>query len=158
MIVCDTDFLSSFGKINKLDLIFKVFKTKEMVIAQAVYDELKESPMFDLLLPYFSANKNKIIVKKVPTKNFPHNLGGGERESIAFAKDNKAKLLMNDKVAGKYAKTIGVKVIDIPAFLLYCKEKKILGASQLKIIILKLKAKDFYEFEKEVKKALASNN
>ena len=114
MIVSDTDFLSSFAKIDELNLVFKVFKAKEIVITEAVYDELKESPLFDLLLPY------------------------------------KAKLLMNDKVAGRYAEKVGVKVIDIPAFLFYCKEKKILNNSQLKTIILNLKAKDFYEFDNQI--------
>jgi len=58
LIVSDTDFLSSFAKINEVNLIFKVFKTKEIVITEAVYDELKESPVFDLLLPYFSSKEN----------------------------------------------------------------------------------------------------
>ena len=157
MIVADTDFLSSFVKIDELSLVFKVFKTKEIVITEAVYNELKEYPSFNLLLPYFSAKENKIIVKKVSAKDFPEHLGNGERESINLAKETKAKLLMNDRVAGKYAEKIGVKVVDIPSFLFYCKEKKILITSQLKIIISKLKAKDFYEFKKEVEKSLISD-
>jgi len=147
LIVSDTDFLSSFAKIDELNLVFKVFKTKEIVITEAVYDELKESPLFDLLLPYFSSKENKITIKKLSAKDVPENLGVWERESISLAKDKKAKLLMNDKVAGRYAEKVGVKVIDIPAFLFYCKEKKILNNSQLKTIILNLKAKDFYEFD-----------
>lgn len=157
MIVSDTDFLSSFAKIEEVNLIFGVFNTKEIVVGGSVYDELKESPMFDLLLPYFSSKENKITVKKISAKNLPEHLGPGERESITLAKENKAKLLMNDKVAGKYAEKIGVKVIDIPAFLFHCKKKKILDTSQLKTMISKLKAKDFYDFEEEVKKALCKN-
>lgn len=158
MIVSDTDFLSSFAKIEELDLIFKVFRTKEIVITEAVYNELKKSPIFDELLPYFSNKKNKITVKKVSVKDFPENLGFGERESIALAKEYKAKLLMNDRVAGLYAENISVKVIDIPAFLFHCKEKKILNTSQMKTLISNLKTKDFYEFYKEVERALTSDN
>jgi predicted nucleic acid-binding protein len=156
LIVADTDFLSSFAKINELNLIFKVFKTKEIVITQAVYNELKESAVFDLLLPYFSYKNNKITINKISAKDVAEYLGIGERESITLAKENKAKLLMDDRVAGKYAEKIGVKIIDIPTFLFYCKQKKFLNNSQLKTIILKLKAKDFYEFEKEVEKELIS--
>lgn len=156
MIVSDTDFLSSFVKINEVNLVFKVFKTKEIVITESVYDELKESPVFDLLLPYFSAKENKIIIKKISAKDSPEHLGAGERESIALAKENKAKLLMNDRIAGKYAEKIGVKVIDTPSFLFYCKEKKILNTSQLKTLISKLKAKDFYEFDNQIIEALLS--
>lgn len=158
MIVCDTDFLSSFAKIDELNLIFRAFKTKEITIAKAVYDELKESPVFDKLSPYFSAKENKIKVKESAVKGVPENLGEGERESISFAKGKKAKLLMDDRDAGEYAKSKGIIVIDIPAFLFHCKEKKILNTSQLKTMISKLKAKDFYEFEEEVKKALISAN
>ena len=156
LIVSDTDFLSSFAKIEELNLVFRVFKTKEIVIAESVYNELKESSVFDLLLPYFLAKENKIVVKKAFAKDVPESLGAGERESISLAKESKAKLLINDKVAGKYAKKVGVKVIDIPAFLFYCKEKKILDTSQLKTLILKLKAKDFYRFEEEIEKILVS--
>jgi len=98
----------------------------------------------------------KITIKKISAKDFPEYLGAGERESIALARDNTAKLLMNDRVARKYAEKIGVKVIGIPAFLFYCKEKKILNISQLKTLISNLKAKDFYEFDSQIIKALLS--
>ena len=158
MIVSDTDFLSSFAKIDELKLVFRVFKTKEIVITESVHNELKEAPVFDLLLTYFSAKENKIIIKKVSAKDVPENLGTGERESITLAKDKRARLLMDDRDAGKYAEKVDVKVIDIPSFLFYCKEKKILNTSQLKTIISKLKSKDFYEFKSAVEKALVSDN
>ena len=156
LIVSDTDFLSSFAKIGELSLIFKVFKTNEIMITKAVYNELKESLVFDILLPYFSAKEKKITVKEISAKDFPEHLGYGEKESIALAKENKTELLMNDRVASKYAEKKGVKVIDVPSFLFYCKEKKILDTSQLETLISKLKAKDFYKFEEEVEKALIS--
>lgn len=154
MIVSDTDFLSAFSKIDRIDLIFKVFKTKEITITKAVYDELKEAPVFDLLLSYFSAKENKIIIKKVSAKDVPENLGTGERESITLAKDKKAKLLMDDRDAGEYAESKGVDVIDIPAFLFHCKKKNILSVSEIRSIINNLKDKDHYEFETKVKEEL----
>lgn len=154
MIVSDTDFLSSFAKIEKLKLVFRVFKTKEIAITEAVYNELKESHVFDSVLPYFSAKENKIIIKKVSAKDVPENLGTGERESITLAKDKKAKLLMDDRDAGEYAESKGIDVIDIPAFLFHCKEKKILSVSEIKDIVNDLKDKDYYEFEEKVKEEL----
>lgn len=156
MIVSDTDFLSSFAKIDELKLVFRVFKTKEIVITKAVYNELKEAPVFDKLSPYFSAKGNKIKVEKSAIKSVPENLGEGERESISLAKDKKAKLLMDDRDAGKYAESKGVDVIDIPAFLFHCKEKKILNTAHLKTLIANLKAKDFYEFENQIAEVLLS--
>lgn len=46
MIISDTDFISSFAKIGKIDLIFDALKVKEITITQAVYNELKEVPVF----------------------------------------------------------------------------------------------------------------
>ena len=154
MIVSDTDFLSSFAKIDELKLVFRVFKTKEIVITESVYNELKEAPVFDLLLTYFSAKENKIIIKKVSAKDVPESLGEGERASISLAKDKKAKLLMDDRNAGEYAESKGLDVIDIPAFLFHCKEKNILSVSEIKSIINNLKYKDHYEFEAKVKEEL----
>jgi len=151
LIVSDTDFLSSFAKIDELKLVFRVLKTKEIVITEAVYNEIKKSPVLDILLPYFSAKENKIIIKKISAKDVPENLGTGERESISLAKDKKAKLLMDDRDAGEYAESKGVDVIDIPAFLFHCKEKNILSVSEIKSIINNLKDKDHYEFEAKVK-------
>jgi len=154
LIVSDTDFLSSFAKIDELKLVFRVFKTKEIVITESVYNELKEAPVFDLLLTYFSAKENKIIIKKVSAKDVPENLGTGERESITLAKDKKAKLLMDDRDAGEYAQSKGVNVIDIPAFLFHCKENNFLSVSEIKSIINDLKNRDHYEFEAKVKEEL----
>ena len=154
MIVSDTDFLSAFGKIDRIDLIFKVFKTKEITITKSVYDELKESPVFDKLLPYFSAKENNIKVKEASIKDIPVSLGKGERASISLAKDKKAKLLMDDRDAGEYAESKGVDVIDIPAFLFHCKESNTLSVSEIKSIINNLKDKDHYEFEAKVKEEL----
>lgn len=154
MIVSDTDFLSAFSKIGKIDLIFRVFKTKEITISKAVYRELKESPAFDKVLPYFTDKEKSIKVKKVSTKEVPTSLGEGERESITLAQNQKAKLLMDDREAGIFAEGKGLDVIDIPAFLFHCKEKKKLSVSQIKEIITGLKDKDFYEFETKVKEEL----
>ena len=73
MIVSDTDFLSSFAKIGELNLIFRVFKTKEITITKAVYDEIKESPVFEKLSPYFPAKGNKIKVEESAVKDVPVN-------------------------------------------------------------------------------------
>ncbi|HLC62899.1 MAG TPA: hypothetical protein VJJ21_01125 [Candidatus Nanoarchaeia archaeon] len=156
LIVSDTDFLSSFAKIGELNLLFKVLKTNEIVIPDAVYNELKKSIVFDSLLPFFSDKDRKIIVKKIVACNFPDYLGAGEKEAITLAQKMNIRLLMNDKVAGLYAEKLGVNVVDIPSFLFYCKEKKFLDISQLKNLIAKLKAKDFYELEREIEIGLIS--
>ena len=63
---------------------------------------------------------------------------------------------MDDRKAGRYAESIGVIVIDTPAFLFYCKEKKILTIAQIKKIISQLREKDYYEFNEDIKDELLS--
>ena len=154
LIISDTDFLSSFAKIKKIELIFKVFRTNSLSITQAVYEELKQCPVFEELLPYFA--DKRIENKKTSDNSVPTHFGKGEKESISLAKETKSKLLMDDRKAAKYAESIGVIVIDTPAFLFYCKEKKILSVAEIKKIITQLREKDYYEFNEEVKKELIS--
>lgn len=156
MIVSDTDFLSALAKIDKIDLIFSALKTNEIMITEAVYEEIKQALVFDKLLPYLSSKKIKVV--SVSTKDMPANLGNGEKESISFAKDKKSKLLMDDRKAGRYAENKDVSVIDIPSFLFYCKQNGILSASEIKNVISKLKEKDFYEFEKGIVDELVSES
>ena len=46
MAILDTDFLSSFFKIGKLDLILKTLDLKNVTIPSTVYKELKEAKFF----------------------------------------------------------------------------------------------------------------
>lgn len=41
-ILCDTDILSVFAKIDRLDLLEHAFPNAEMIIVEAVYDELEQ--------------------------------------------------------------------------------------------------------------------
>ena len=76
MIISDTDFISSFAKIGKVVLIFDALKVKGIIITQDVYNELKEVPVFEKLLPYFSGNKkNRITIQNAPTENMSENYG-----------------------------------------------------------------------------------
>ena len=65
MIIADTDFLSAFLKIDRLELIFQALETKEIVIAGAVLHEVEQAPVYNKLLDALQSKEQKIIVKKV---------------------------------------------------------------------------------------------
>ena len=67
------------------------------------------------------------------------------RDSILLISDNKAR-----KIASKNK----IAVLNIPAFLLACKEIGILDKGNIATIICDLKEKDYYEFSKEEKQRL----
>ncbi len=153
MIIADTDFLSAFLKIDRLELIFKALETKEIIIAGAVLHEVEQAPVYNKLLGALQSKDQKIIVKKVTIPD-SEDFGSGELESIALAEKFSGLLLMNDGKAAKYAESRGVTVIDIPIFLLHCKSSNYLSNKELIQIIEDLKEKDYYEFSTEVKEKL----
>ena len=47
--VVDTDFLSAFIKINRVELIYKALETDKLYVTQAVFEELAKAPFFNRL-------------------------------------------------------------------------------------------------------------
>ncbi len=153
MIIADADFLSAFLKIDQLNLVFTALETKEIVVTEAVLDELKQAPVYEKLLRALSSENEKIVVKKVKAVR-SENLGRGELESITLAKNTSSLLLMDDRKAAKFAEGEGVTVMDVPIFLLHCKTGNFVSSAKIKEIIGQLKEKDYYEFSEEVKETL----
>ncbi len=150
MIIADTDFLSAFFKINRLEIIFTALKTKEIVITGAVLHELEKTSFYEKFLGTLQSKEQKIVVKKVEKVESSEKFGLGELESIYLAENTNSLLLMNDRVARKLAESKGIAVMDIATLLLYCKENKILFLEDIRQIIKDLKEKDYYEFSREV--------
>ncbi len=82
-------------------------------------------------------------------------MGNGEKECIALCKKFKKSLLLtSDKKALSVAKNHGIMVINIPAFLLACKNTAFLNSKEIFHIIKDLKIKDYYEFSDDERKRL----
>ena len=166
MAILDTDFLSSFFKIKKIDLILKALNLKHVVIPSTVYEELEKSKFFDEIVSLFAfkekelSDRRFILVKNVDLstlEGFKEEetiiLGKGELGCFVLGK-NKETILIDDSKARSVAKEKGLKVVSVPSFLLYCKRKSIVSLSELKQIVSDLRAKDYYEFSEDIKKTL----
>ncbi len=152
-VVADTDFLSSFFKISRVDLIIDAFDVDRISITQAVFEELAKAPFFNDLA------RNMERIELVSLNKLPDNiqstiLGKGEIESISYALEKKSLLLTNDKKAGEFAEDLGVKVLDIVSFILLCKEKNLLSTNEIEHIIGPLQKYDYMEFNPEQRKLL----
>lgn len=168
MTVMDTDFLSSFFKVGKLKLVLKALKVKHVVIPTTVYEELKEANFFKEVASLFAFNDRELnddrflLIKSVDlmagklnfTKEETITLGTGELGCFILAKNSGDTILIDDQRARTVAKVKGLKVVSIPAFLLFCKRKNIVSLNELKQIINDLKAEDYYEFSEESKELL----
>lgn len=168
MVILDTDFLSSFFKIRKLNLILKVLDLKYMIILSTVHEELKDAKFFDEIVSFFAfkeedLDENRfILVKDVDLTLLKNDftdeeiisLGKGELGCFLLAKKNSDSVLIDDQKARFVAKEKYLKVVSVPAFLLYCKIKAVVSLDEMKQVVEDLKNKDYYKFSDEVKKML----
>ena len=154
-IICDTDFLSSFLKIRKLNLVREFFNVQHIYLPPAVFNELSKTKKLSLKLHELNWVKiKKIEVEQKGDVDFPP-LGKGEMECISLCKKLKNSILLtNDTKAIRAAVKQDINVLNISAFLLLCKRNKFLKLHEITEIINDLKIKDFYEFGDEELEAL----
>lgn len=101
-----------------------------------------------------------ILVKTVDLweENFSREematLGKGELGCFILAKNSGDIILIDDQRARGIAAEKGLKVVSIPAFLLFCKRKKIISEDGVREIVEELKEKDYYEFSEEFRDLL----
>jgi len=157
-IILDTDFLSSFLKIGRCDLIRSFYQVERALIPAAVHRELART---DLLTSLLATNWIHVSPVEPPSDETLlqdstfQALGAGEQACILLARTlPDAVLLMSDNKARRFAQSLGLTVANIPAFLLACKMANLVAPEQMKQIIQDLKDKDFYEFKSEIRDAL----
>jgi predicted nucleic acid-binding protein len=153
-IVLDTDFLSAFLKIGRLQLIRDFYQADTLLVPAAVVAELSRTPLLQDLarIPWI---RIEAVEHEFPDDPL-HRLGRGEREAIALAARDDSLLLTNDNLARQAARRAGVESIDIPAFLLSCKITGFLDGDGVREIVRDLREKDHYGFRKEILDRLIS--
>ena len=151
-IVIDTDFLSSFLKIHKLELIRDFFKVELISIPLAVFNEIAKTDLVDLVLKaeWIKIRTVQPLDFDNVLKNSINGLGSGEKECMALCKTfSKHIMLVNDKKARMAAKKNGIIVLNTSGFLFACKKSNFLDKYEIFQIIADLKNKDYYIFSKE---------
>jgi len=142
-------------------LVKDLFKVVNLYIPVAVLREIAKTDLITDLL-----NKEWIKVKKVSDEDLKEmekdkefaNLGSGEKECLALCKRfEKSALLISDNEARRIANKKDIVTLNISAFLLACKQMRILDRSDIIAIIRDLKEKDYYEFSEEEKQRLINN-
>ena len=160
-IICDTDFLSSFLKIERLELVKDLFKEENLYIPVAVLGEIAKTDMITEVL-----DKNWIKVKRINYEDLSElesdgefkNLGSGEKECVVLCKQFRDSiLLISDNKAREIANKNNIAVLNISAFLLACRDAGLLSSEDVATIIWDLKDKDYYEFSEEEKQKLIND-
>jgi len=157
-ILLDTDFLSSFLKIDRCDLIRSLYQVEEVVIPAAVHRELAPTDLLMRLLsiPWIHVwPEESTPAEASPPEPGFGTLGPGERSCILLARSiPDAILLMSDNTARRLAQAQGIEVANIPAFLLACKMAGLVESEEMAQIIEDLKVKDYFEFKAGVRNQL----
>lgn len=151
MILLDTNILSTFAKIQRLDLLFKVFDTEKLYISPNVLEELEKAKeknykhadkIFELI------QKEKIEIK-TPTKKdllnateLPKSFGPGETDSIAMCANNNWTFVTNEKIVNNYCKKKNIKSINLNHILRALWKLNILTKKEVKNLIKKIEEKD----------------
>ncbi len=153
-VVLDTDFLSSFLKIERLDLVRDFFQTENLLVPAAVYREIAVTPFLPALTALDWIQIRAIEQGRVSglsgDREFSE-LGSGEQEAIALTSIlADSVLLMSDRRAGHYARSMGINVVDIPAFLLAYRRSGEATGEAIRTLIEALQQKDHYGFSRTV--------
>lgn len=141
LVICDTNIIIDFSKLNKLDLLKDVFK--EIVISNEVKVELiageeteVEGP--DIKRAIDNWIRIKAIKDKLALESLEIHIGVGEAASIILYKEIKADLFaVNDLKARGIASAMGLKVIGTLGILRLAKDRGII--KQIKPLLDELK-------------------
>jgi predicted nucleic acid-binding protein len=157
-VTLDTDFLSSFLKIGRCDLIRSLYRVEQAFIPATVHRELAQTDLLESLLatdwikvPSVEQPRDEALLQNHTFQA----LGVGEQACIRLARAwPDSVLLISDNKARQFARSLGITVANIPAFLLACKMAGLVTQQEMAQIVQDLKARDFYEFKAEVRDLL----
>ncbi len=146
-VVVDTDVLSTFIKINKVDLLRRVFPKSTVLVAPAVDKEIKNGVRLGILTysqpAGFSAVKlslpEKRLAREIREKT---KLGFGEVQCIAVAKIRKCLLVTNDAEVEREADSLSIQRINLPLLLRELWKRNIMSKQQVAILIEEIQKKD----------------
>lgn len=151
MVLIDTDILSAFAKIERLDLLFQIFKGRPVCIAPSVFQEICNgvndgySSLKDILNLVHS--KEIRILPLTETEimerlSLPQSLGAGEMDSLLICKHRGLLLATNDKKVIKFCEDKGIRYIALNALLRMVWKNSILTKEEVKALIAEIEKKD----------------
>ncbi|MBI2656494.1 hypothetical protein HYX03_02040 [Candidatus Woesearchaeota archaeon] len=147
--IVDSSSLIIFAKLNKINVLLKLFEKLE--IADAVYKEAilegLEKKFEDSLILKSYLGKNQIRIIKLKNKYVEladkiqhlNNIGVGESQTIALAKQlNREELIIDETLARETAKAFGLKPMGSLRALLLAYKENMLSEKELKEIVNKM--------------------
>lgn len=126
MILADTSILSTFARVDALELLWELFPGRALAITPAVFREILEAIAQGCtwLVRVPALVKSGRLQLSAPrpaeilaAEALPDSLGLGEREAIALCQAQGWAFLTNDRRARNYCKEVGVEAFDLAGLL-----------------------------------------
>jgi len=142
LVIIDTDMVSAFAKIERLDLLKKLFSKHKVVITPRIHEELLVSLQFGYSFPqdifkhfevfYPSEKESKdyhgLLGMKLP-------LGKGELEAISICTSRQGIFSSMDQTALKFAREMVVETLGLHSVLRALWKSQILSRKEVEQII-----------------------
>lgn len=151
-IISNTTPILSLLKINKLDLLEKLYGT--IIVPKAVFQEIEQG----VKKPYYTdvSKLNWIKVQEIQnpdSRAYFIDLDKGEAEVLILSKEQNADLVIMDEIMGRrYAKQLGFKLTGTIGILLKAKERGFIVS--LKNLLIELNEKGTWLSPKLISKAI----
>ena len=145
-VVIDTDVLSTFIKINKLDLLQGLFAKTWILLTPAVYRELRSGQRQGIIRFTLGKRFSKISLeqaeKRVVKEMANKGMSRADSECIAVAQRRNCLLVTNDTDLKKEAARVSIDYVDLPSLLRMLWKSKIMSKTQVEDLIAEIEKKD----------------
>jgi len=156
MILADTDILSAFAKVGRLDLLFELLRAAELHITPAVLSEIEHSynqkhSHAESLLSLTEKGQISVLelasTEKLVKNALPDTLGEAERELIAVASKRKYIVLSNESRVAHYCREYGVSCLRVPDLLRAFWIEGFMSVEEVHSLVNELRMKDRMMFK-----------
>ncbi len=122
IILLDTNIISTFSKIRKLELLYDVFNTNVFYISSNVHNEImitKEKGYIFVNYVVDLLQKKKIIPltltseEEIKTNKIPLSFSRGERDSLVICKERNGIFVTNERKVINYCKKHSIVYFDL---------------------------------------------
>lgn len=145
-VIIDTDILSTFIKIDKLNLLQRLFAKATILLTPAVYKELKRGERQGLIQITLSRRfsrpapiqAEKRMVREMVDRGFSKD----DSECIAFAHHRNCLLVTNDVYIKNEAMRLSIERIDLTALLRMLWKSHVISKDQTQILMDEIEKKD----------------
>ncbi len=148
MVILDADIASTLAKVDRINLIEKLFGP-QIFISEAVYKELLviKQEGYDFPIRVFQKARVLSLSSEKEFKDFEgfienRQIHYGEAESMSLARNRNYVFLTNDAVALNYAQSKDIKVLNLKDILVRIATLSLLSGEEMENFIKDIEEKD----------------